>query len=77
MAIWVIIWPGEWSMVAMRRTVTKHLAFGDISDPELRKKMFEAFINEVLTGNASLAARGKPPMTFDKLAMALCFQFQD
>ena len=66
-AIWVIMWPGEWSMVAMRRTVTKHLAFGDISDPELRKKMLEAFINEVLTGNASLAARGKPPMEFDKL----------
>ena len=61
------MWPGEWSMVAMRRAVTKHLAFGDIQNVDLRKKMLEAFINEVLTSNASLAARGKPPMEFDKL----------
>ena len=66
-AIWTIMWPGEWSMVAMRRAVTKHLAFGDIQNVDLRKKMLEAFINEVLTSNASLAARGKPPMEFDKL----------
>ena len=66
-AIWTIMWPGEWSMVAMRRAVTKHLAFGDIQNVDLRKKMLEAFINEVLSSNASLAARGKPPMEFDKL----------
>ena len=66
-AIWVIMWPGEWSMVSLRRAVTKHLAFGDIQNLELRKKMLEAFINETLTSNASLAARGKPPMEFDKL----------
>ena len=54
-------------MVAMRRAVTKHLAFGDIQNVDLRKKMLEAFINEVLSSNASLAARGKPPMEFDKL----------
>ena len=66
-AVWVVIWPGEWSMVALRRAVTKHLAFGDIQNVELRKKMLEAFINEVLASNASLAARGKPPMEFEKL----------
>ena len=66
-AIWVVMWPGEWSMVALRRAVTKHLAFGDIQNSELRKKVLEAYINEVLTGNASLAARGKPPMEFEKL----------
>ena len=66
-AVWVVMWPGEWSMVALRRTVTKHLAFGDIQNVELRKKMLEAFINEVLASNASLAARGKPPMEFEKL----------
>ena len=29
-AIWTVMWPGEWSMVALRRAVTKHLAFGEI-----------------------------------------------
>ena len=66
-AVWVVMWPGEWSMVAMRRAVTKHLAFGDIQNADLRKKMLEAFINEILSSNASLAARGKPPMEFEKL----------
>ena len=66
-AIWTIMWPGEWSMVAMRRTITKHLAFGEIQNLDLRKKMLEAFVNEVLTSNASLAARGKPPLEFEKL----------
>jgi hypothetical protein len=54
-------------MVSLRRAVTKHLAFGDIQNLELRKKILEAFINKTLTSNASLAARGKPPMEFNKL----------
>ena len=66
-AIWTIMWPGEWSMVAMRRAITKHLAFGDIQNVELRKKIMEAYVNEVLSSNSSLAARGKPPMEFEKL----------
>ena len=75
-AIWCVMWPGEWSMVTLRRAVTKHLAFGDITNVELRKKMLEAFINEVLTGNASLAARGKPPMEFEKVDK-LCLRYLD
>lgn len=66
-AIWTVMWPGEWSMVALRRAVTKHLAFGEISNADLRKRMLEALINEVLSGNSSLAARGKPPMEFEKI----------
>ena len=66
-AIWTIMWPGEWSMVALRRAITKHLAFGDIQNVELRKKILEAYVNEVLSSNSSLAARGKPPMEFEKL----------
>jgi hypothetical protein len=66
-AVWVIMWPGEWSMVALRRAVTKHLAFGDITNPDLRKRMLEGLINEILSSNASLAARGKPPMVFEKI----------
>ena len=54
-------------MVALRRAVTKHLAFGEISNADLRKRMLEALINEVLSGNSSLAARGKPPMEFEKI----------
>ena len=61
------MWPGEWSMVALRRAVTKHLAFGEINNVDLRKKMLEAFLNEVLSSNASFAARLKPPMEFEKI----------
>ena len=45
----------------------KALTFGDIQNVDLRKKMLEAYINEVLTSNSSLAARGKSPMEFEKL----------
>ena len=47
--------------------INKHLAFGDIGDAELKKRMLDALINELLASNASLAARGKPPMEFDKI----------
>ena len=40
-AIWTVMWP----MVALRRTITKHLAFGEISNADLRKRMLEALIN--------------------------------
>ena len=66
-AAWTVMWPGEWSVVALRRVVTKHLAFGDVQNPDLRKRMLEAFINEVLANNASFASRGKPPMMFEKI----------
>ena len=35
-----------------------HLAFGEKQNKDLTKKMSEAYINEVLTCNASLAGRG-------------------
>ena len=66
-AIWTVMWPGECSMVTLRRAVTKHLAFGEINNVDLRKRMLEALINEVLSSNSSLAARGKPPMEFEKI----------
>ena len=61
------MWPGEWSIVALRKVVTKHLAFGDIQDTDLRKIILEQFINEVLSNNASFASRGKLPMVFEKI----------
>ena len=66
-AAWIVMWPGEWSIITLRRVVTKHLAFGDIQNADLRKRMLESFINEVLSSNASLASRGKPPMIFEKV----------
>ena len=66
-AIWVVIWPGEWSIVAIRRVVTKLHAFSDIRNRDLRKRMLEAFINEVLATNASHAARKKIPMIHEKI----------
>ena len=56
-AIWTIMWPVEWSIVVIRRTISKHSAFGDIQNVELRKKIMEAYVNEVLSSNSSLAAR--------------------
>ena len=66
-AAWTVMWPGEWSVITLRRVVTKHLAFGDIQNADLRKRMLESFINEVLASNSSLASRGKPPMMFEKV----------
>ena len=43
-------------MVWLRGAVTKHLAFGDIQNVDLLKKMLEAFINEAPTSNSSLTA---------------------
>ena len=67
MAAWTVMWPGEWSVVALRKVVTKRLAFGEIENADLRKRMLESFINEVLSNNASFASRGKPPMMFEKI----------
>ena len=66
-AIWMVLWAGEWSMVVLRRVVTKHLAFADITNMDLRKKVLETFINKALAINASHAVRGKPPMFFSRL----------
>ena len=62
LAAWTVMWPGEWSVVALRKVVTKHLAFGDIQNTDLRKRMLEQFINEVLSNNASFAS-----MVFEKI----------
>ena len=64
-SIWVLMWPGKWSMVSLRRAVT--FAIGYVQNADLPNKMLEAFINEALTSNSSFAARGKPPMEFEKL----------
>ena len=39
-AIWTIMWPGEWSMVAI------------INYLRIRKKIMEAYVNEVLSNNS-------------------------
>ena len=42
----------------------------------IRKKIMEAYVNEVLSNNSSLGAQGKPPMEFDKLNK-LALKFKD
>ena len=66
-AVWVVMWPGEWSVATLRRVVTLHQAFGDINVPELRKRLLESFLNDVLKKNSSNAARKKLPMDFEKV----------
>ena len=66
-AAWVVMWPGEWSVATLRRVITLHQAFGDITVPELRKRLLESFLNDVLKKNSSNAARKKLPMDFEKV----------
>ena len=70
-ALWTVMWPGEWGVVVLRRVVTKHKAFIDITNGDVRRKVLEAFIDRVLYINSSHALRGKPPLFFaevDKIA---------
>ena len=66
-AAWVVMWPGEWSVAVLRRVITMHQAFGEITVPELRKRLLEGFINDVLKKNSSNAARRKLPMEYEKV----------
>ena len=64
---WSVFWPGEQSMVTLRRVVTRQKEFASISDVKKRKKLLEAFINKMLEINSKKAAQGDVPMTYKEI----------
>ena len=47
-AAYACFWPGDRSMVTLRRVVTKTKSFSAIPNPDSRMKMMEIFINQIL-----------------------------
>ena len=66
-AAYACFWPGDRSMVTLRRVVTKTKSFGAISNQENRLKMLEIFINQILEINQRKAVQDEVPMTFKEM----------
>ena len=64
---WSVFWPGEQSMVTLRRVVTRQKEFASISDIKKRKKLLESFINKMLENNSKRAAQGDVPLTYKEI----------
>ena len=67
MAGWSVFWPGEQSMVTLRRVVSRQREFAAVSDVKKRKKLLEAFINKMLEINSKKAAQGDVPLTYKEI----------
>ena len=66
-AAWSCFWPGEQSMVTIRRVITRQKEFSTIQDPKTRKKLLEAFINKMMEINSRRAAQGEVPLTYKEV----------
>lgn len=66
-AAWTCFWPGDRSLVTLRRVVTKHSGFEEIRDQGIRRKLLEKFIDKILELNSRRAAQGQVPMTFKEM----------
>ena len=66
-AAWSCFWPGEQSMVTIRRVVTRQNAFAVVTEIKSRKKLLETFINKMLEINSRRAAQGDVPMTYKEV----------
>ena len=64
---WSVFWPGEHSMVTLRRVVSRQREFATISDVKKRKKLLEVFINKMLEINSKKAAQGDVPLTYKEI----------
>ena len=64
---WSVFWPGEQSMVTLRRVVSRQREFAAVSDVKKRKKLLEAFINKMLEINSKKAAQGDVPLTYKEI----------
>ena len=64
---WSVFWPGEQSMVTLRRVVSRQREFAAISEVKKRKKLLEAFINKMLEINSKKAAQGDVPLTYKEI----------
>ena len=66
-AAYACFWPGDRSMVTLRRVVTKTKSFSAIPNPDSRMKMMEIFINQILEINQRKAIQDEVPMTFKEV----------
>ena len=63
-AAWSVFWPGDQSMVTIRRVVSRKKEFNEIRDAKTRKKLLEAYINKMFQINSRRAAQGDVPLTY-------------
>ena len=66
-AAWAVFWPGDHSMVTLRRVVSKTKSFQAVANPETRMKLLEIFINQVLEQNQRKAMQEETPMTYKEV----------
>ena len=66
-AAYAVFWPGDRSMVTLRRVVTKTKSFSAVSNQETRMKLLEVFINQVLDVNQRKAIQDEVPLTFKEM----------
>ena len=66
-AAYAVFWPGDRSMVTLRRAVTKLKSFKAISNQETRMKLLEVFINQVLEVNQRKAVQDEIPLSFKEV----------
>ena len=66
-AAYAKIWPGDCTVVTIRRVVTKHKEFANISPPEVRLRLLESFIDRMLDINQGKAAQGTPGLKFKEV----------
>ena len=61
---YAVFWPGDRSMVTIRRAVTKNKEFVEISNQVTRKKLLEAYLNKMLDINQQRATQKSVPLKF-------------
>ena len=66
-AAYAVFWPGDRSMVTLRRVVTKTKSFMAVQNQETRMKLLEVFINQILEVNQRKAMQEEIPMTFKEM----------
>ena len=63
--VWGAFWPGEFGPSNLSGVIAKYKGFAEyFNDQNKRKNVLEAFINKILSVNASRAGIGKPPLSF-------------
>ena len=66
-AAWAVFWPGDHSMVTLRRVVSKTKSFKAVGNETTRMKLLEVFINQILEVNQRKAMQDEVPMTFKEV----------
>ena len=66
-AAYAVFWPGDRSMVTLRRVVTKTKSFQAVSHQETRMKLLDVFINQILEVNQRKAIQEEVPLTFKEV----------